>query len=72
MIVVLVGAVKIYVSAVEALRKRGKQDETQFCEFQTPTPAFYANVLFLQVFFESHSMYDQTQGSGAVFSLLYR
>jgi len=29
-IVVLLGAVKIYVAAVEALRKRGRQDETQF------------------------------------------
>jgi hypothetical protein len=25
----------------------------------------------LQIFFESHPMYDQTQGSGAVFFLLY-
>jgi hypothetical protein len=29
-VVVKVGAVKIYVAAVEALRKRGRQDETQF------------------------------------------
>jgi hypothetical protein len=53
MIVVLVGAVKIYVSAVEALRKMERQDETQFCEFQPPRPPpFYANVLVLQVFFK--------------------
>jgi hypothetical protein len=26
---------------------------------------------FPQVFFESHPVYDQTQGSGAVFFLLY-
>jgi hypothetical protein len=30
-----------------------------------------ANVLFLQGFFESHPLYDQTQGIGAVFSWLY-
>jgi hypothetical protein len=38
----IAGAVKIYVAAVEALRRRERQDETQFCEFQPP---------FLQAFF---------------------
>ncbi len=39
-----VRAVKIYVAAVEALRKRARQNETHFCEFST---AINANVLFL-------------------------
>jgi hypothetical protein len=29
-------------------------------------------LMVLQVFFETHFAYDQTQGSGAVFFLLYR
>jgi hypothetical protein len=41
---------KIYVVAMEVLKKR---DETQICEFQCP---LHANVFF----FESHPMYDQT------------
>jgi hypothetical protein len=32
--------VKIYVAAMEALRKKEKQDETQFCEFEVSTPSF--------------------------------
>jgi hypothetical protein len=52
-VVVLLGAVKIYVAAMQTamqtLRKRERQDETQFCEFQPP---LNANVLFLQVFFK--------------------
>jgi len=36
------------------------------------SPPPNSNVLVLQVFFEFHHVYDQTQGSGAVFSLLYR
>jgi len=51
MIVVQVGAVKIYVSSVEALRKMERQDETQFCEFQTPPSPFMLMYFFLQVFF---------------------
>jgi hypothetical protein len=31
-----------------------------------------ANILFLQVFKKTNLMYDQTEGSRAVFSLLYR
>ncbi len=70
---------KIYVAAaVEALRKEERQDETQFTtkidgwlsEF---LPSLNANVLFCRFFFcfvESHLVYDQTQGSGAVFFLL--
>jgi hypothetical protein len=38
-----------------------------FAEFQPPP--LNTNVLFfLQGFFESHPVYDQTQGSGALFS----
>jgi hypothetical protein len=38
MVVVVLRAVKIYVAAVEALRKRERQDETQFSQFQVSTP----------------------------------
>ncbi len=68
---------KIYVAAVEALRRRERQDEThKICEFQPPSMLIYsfnANVLFFLVsfFLNLTTMYDQTQGSGAVFSLLY-
>ncbi len=55
--------------------KRKEQDETQFTTkidgFFEFHPRLNANVLFLQVFVESHLVYDQTQGSGAVFLLLY-
>ncbi len=75
-VVVQVAAVKIYVAAaVEALRKKERQDETQFTtkidgEFH---PQLNANVpFFSRFFFESHLVYDQTQGSGAVFVLLLR
>jgi hypothetical protein len=33
-----------------------------------PPPPLNANVLFLQGVFESHPVYDQTQGIGGVFS----
>jgi hypothetical protein len=46
-VVVRVGAVKIYVTAVEALRKNERQDETQFTtkidgflSFTPPAPPF--------------------------------
>jgi hypothetical protein len=61
-VAVLVGAVKIYVAAMEALRRKERQGETQFptkidgfLSFTTPLDA--------NVFFESHLVYDQTQGS---------
>jgi surface polysaccharide O-acyltransferase-like enzyme len=54
-VVVQLGAVKIHVTAVEVLREKERQGETQF---NTKTYSFlsfirplYANVLFLQVFF---------------------
>jgi hypothetical protein len=49
---------------------RERQDETQFCVSSKFQPHLNANVIFLQVFFESHPIYDQAQGSGAVFPLL--
>jgi hypothetical protein len=59
---------------VEALRKKERQDETRFTtkidgflSFIPPWMLMY----FLAGFFESHPVYDQTQGSGAVFVLLY-
>jgi hypothetical protein len=52
-----VGAVKIYVTVVEALRKKERQGETQkiilmndFLSFTTPPPALNANVLFCTIF----------------------
>jgi hypothetical protein len=54
-VVVQVGAVKIYVGAV-------RKKETSF------TPLLNANVFYCKLFFESHPILDQTQGSGAVFS----
>ncbi len=51
-VVVQVGAVKIYVGAVEEL---GKKES-----------------LFRRFLKKIHPVYDQTQGSGAVFFLLYR
>jgi len=53
-VVVQEGGEKIYVAAVEALRKKERQDETHFTTkidgFLSSTP-LNANVLFLQVFF---------------------
>jgi hypothetical protein len=52
--VVQVGAVKIYVATVEALRKKERQDETQFTtKILVPPPcppSLKVNVLFLQAF----------------------
>ncbi len=73
-VVVQLTTVKIYVAAVEALRKKGRQDETQFTPkidgFLRSAP-LDANVLLFQGFFESHLVHDQTRGFGALFSLLY-
>jgi len=77
-VVVQLGAVKIYVAAVEALRKKGKtgwrwnpaklyHQNWWFSEFH---PLLNANVLFCRFFCKSLTrVYDQTQGSGAVFFL---
>jgi hypothetical protein len=56
-VIVFLGAMKIYVTLVEALMERGRQDETRFCKFQTP---LNDNVHCLQVLLKFHPMYDQT------------
>jgi hypothetical protein len=54
---------------VRALKKKERQDETQSA---TKIDGFLnANGLFCRIFLESHPVYDQTQGSGAVFFLLH-
>ncbi len=62
---------KIYVAAVEALREKERQDETQFT---TKIDGFLSFIppWMLMYFFKSQAVYDHTQGSGAVFFLLYR
>jgi hypothetical protein len=52
--------------------KKERQDETQFTTKIDGFPPLNANVLLCRCFFESHAVYDQTQGSGAVFFLLDR
>jgi hypothetical protein len=44
-----------------------------FLNFSPPLPLNGNVLFFLQVlFFESHPVYDQTEGSGVVFSLHFR
>ncbi len=62
-----VGAVKIYAATVEALKKKERQGETQFTTKTEVSPPLNASVFF---FFESHLIYDQTQGSSVVFLTL--
>jgi hypothetical protein len=57
-VVLQVGAVKIYVAAVEALRKKERQDETQFTtkidvflSLTPPLPTLNADILFCCRFF---------------------
>jgi hypothetical protein len=62
-VVVQVRAVKIYVAAVEALRKKERQDETEFTTkidgfLSFTPPPLNANVLFCRFFWESHPVYD--------------
>jgi hypothetical protein len=52
-----VGAVKIYAAIVEGLKKKERQDETQFTTKTEVAPPLTANVFY---FFESHPSYDQT------------
>jgi hypothetical protein len=56
--------VKIYAATVEALKKKERQGEIQFTTKTEVPPALNANVFY---FFESHPVYDQTQGSSVVF-----
>jgi hypothetical protein len=60
-VVVQLGAVKIYVAAVEALRKKERHAETQF---PTKIDGFLS---FIKISPSVH----QNQGCGAVFFLLY-
>jgi hypothetical protein len=63
-----VGAVKIYVAVVEALREKKKTrwiiKIDGFLSFTPPWMLMYFFVGFL----ESHHVYDQTRGTGIVFS----
>jgi hypothetical protein len=61
-----VGAVKIYAATVETLGKMERQGETQFTTKSKAPPPLNANGLF----FESHLIYDQTQGFSVVFLIL--
>jgi hypothetical protein len=62
-----VGAVKIYAATVKALKKKERPGETQFITKIEGPPPLNANVFY---FFESHPIYDQTQGSIVVFLTL--
>jgi hypothetical protein len=70
------GIVKIYVAAMEALRQKERQGETQFTKktlmifLVSPPPLSSSNVNVLVCRF-SHPVHDPTQGSGAMFSSLY-
>jgi hypothetical protein len=61
---------------MKALRKKERQDETQFTtkidSFLSFHPLLNANVFFCRFFKNLTPVYDQTQGSGAVFFLFYR
>jgi hypothetical protein len=70
---------KIYVAAVEALRKNERQGETQFSTeidgffvSPPPPPPLNVNVFFFQGFYESHLGYDQTQCSNAIYFLFIK
>jgi hypothetical protein len=67
--------VKIYVATVEPLRKKERRGETQepskLMVFWVSPPPLNANILYCRLFFESHRVYDQTQGTGVVFSWIY-
>jgi hypothetical protein len=58
---------------VEALRKEERQDETQFTTkidgFLSFIPPWMLMYFFASL--KSHPLYDQTQGSSAVFFSLY-
>ncbi len=71
LIIVLVqlGAVKIYVAAVEALRQKERQDQTRFTHQNWWFSEFHPPLNGNESFLKSHPVYDQTQGSGAVFFL---
>jgi len=55
----------MFVAAVEPLRKNERQGETQEPSIYPP---LNANLLLCRYFFDPYTVYDQTQGTGAVFS----
>jgi hypothetical protein len=65
-VVVQLGAAKIYVTAVEALRQKERQDETQFTtkidDFLSFIPPWMLIMYFFWRFFLNftHPVYDQT------------
>jgi len=68
-VIVQLRAVNLYVVAMEALRKKETQDETKLT---TKIDGFLSFIPpWMPSFFESHPVYDQIQGFGAVFFLLY-
>jgi hypothetical protein len=55
---------KIYAAIMRVLKKKERQGETQFTtKTEVPPPLNNASVFY---FFESHPIYDQTQGSSVV------
>jgi hypothetical protein len=71
-VVVQVGAVKIYLAAVEALRKKERQGETQeprwFSEVHSP---LNANVLFYRIFFEWFSEVHSPLNANVLFYRIF-
>jgi len=72
------GAVKVYVAAMDGAaqekRKTGWNSGTiKIDGFSKFDPSLNANAVFRRFFFffESHRVYDETQGTGAGFSCLY-
>ncbi len=66
---------KIYAATVEALKKKERQGDAQFTTKTEVPPPLNADVFlfFFWVgfsFFESHLIYDQTQGFSVVFLTL--
>ncbi len=64
----------LQLGAVEALRKKERQNETQFTTKNDGFLSFIPPWMLIYSFacyFESHPVYDQIQGSGAVFFLFY-
>jgi hypothetical protein len=59
--------VKLYAATVDALKKKERQGETQFTTKTEVPPPLNPNGFY---FFESHPIYDQTQGSSVVFLTL--
>jgi hypothetical protein len=73
-IVVQVGSVKIYEQKWRRSGKKERQDETRFTTKNDGVLSFTSSkclCTFCQVLRKFHPMYDETECSGAVFSLVY-